>query len=230
MKKLVFTESSGLVFAQFAPYTVPLMKRYAEKIGADFLYDEKERKLKFPLYGKYKVYDLLDEYDRIIFLDIDILVRPDSPDLFFLVPEGRFGAFCEGSWCNDAELVARFEYLKMIADTYRLDISDFEITRDYFNAGMFVIDKSHKHLFEMPVDHPVMSAITSEQNLLNIRLKQSRAKTYHLPICFNAMPWQWSRWYIDDNYFIHHAGGKPAERVKNIARDYEYIKNVHLMD
>ncbi len=223
-KNLVFTETSGLVFGEFAPYTVPLMKSYADKIGADFLYDQKERKLKFPLFGKYKIFDLLEEYDRILFLDIDILIRPDSPDLFELVPTDHFAAFCEGAWCTDAELTARQSYINKIANTYNIDCSNFDMTCDYFNAGMFLVDKNHKPVFEMPVDNDVMSEVTSEQNLINLRVKSMGIKTYHLPICFNSMPWQWSRWYIHDSYFIHHANGKPIERVAALAKDCDYIK------
>jgi lipopolysaccharide biosynthesis glycosyltransferase len=225
MKKLVFTETSGLVFSQFAQHTIPWMKKYADKIGADFLYDEKEKKLKYPLFGKYKVYDLLEEYDRILFLDIDILIRPDSPDIFELTPEDKFAAFCEGSWSNDQELLARLVYLKNIADAYGIDFSNFDMTFDYFNAGVFVASKCHKEIFSMPEENPIMSQITSEQNLLNLRLKSGGFKAYHLPICFNSMPWQWSRWYLNDSYFIHHAGGKPFDRVKAIEKDVKYLKS-----
>lgn len=224
MKKLIFTEASGFVFSRFAELTVPLMKSYAQRIGADFIYQEKERKSKYPLYGKYEVFNLLNEYDRVLFLDVDIIVRPDSPDIFSIVPQGNFAAFQEGAWCDDNELLARKELLQKIANAHNIEILDFDMTKNYFNAGVFLVDKKHKDLFLMPNENPIMSEITSEQNLLNLRLFYSKNKTYHLPMCFNSMPFRWSRWYIEDSYFIHYAGTPTDIRFKTINQDIEYIK------
>jgi lipopolysaccharide biosynthesis glycosyltransferase len=224
-KNLIFTEASGFVFSRFSELSVPLMKNYAHKTGADFIYNEKDRKTKYPLFGKYQIFDLFDQYDRILFLDIDILVRPDSPNIFEIVPDKKFAALAEGSLCDDGELLARKELLDKIALAYKLEASSFDITKNYFNAGVFLAEKSHKNLFSMPLENSIMSEITSEQNLLNLRLIHSNAKTYHLPMCFNYMPFRWSRWYLDDGYFIHYAGMPTDIRFQTMKEDINYIIN-----
>lgn len=223
-RTLIFTETSGYVYSQFASLTVPLMRAYAARVGADFLYDHQELKAKYPLFRKYKVGELLAEYDRVLFLDIDILVRPDSPNLFGIVPSGHFAAFNEGAWCEEMELEARQWHIAAVTRAYNLEFN-LNMALDYFNAGVFLADRQHVNLFEMPPENPVMSEVVSEQSLLNIRIKADNVKTYHLPICFNSMPRWWSRWYLHDSYFIHHAGGPVSDRLETVARDLRYIQS-----
>lgn len=218
-KNLVFTETSGFAFAQLAEISVPFMENYARKVGADFLCDSKEKKLKYPLFGKYKVHDLLDEYDRVLFLDVDILIRPDSPNLFEIVPENSYAAFMEGGWCSEEELRIRLNLLKKLADVYDISVPDLDMAKEYFNAGVFLASKQHGFLFELPPENPIMNQMVSEQNLLNIRLKKENCKIYHLPICFNSMPWKWSRWYIKEDYFIHYAGMEIENRIVMMRKD-----------
>lgn len=222
-RKLIFTQSSGFVYSQYTEYTVPLMKRYAEKIGADLLHDHLDKKPKYPLFGKFKVGDLLGEWDRVLFLDCDILVRPDSPDIFGIVPEGRFAALNEGSWCGSGDIEPRRDLLDKAATAFGISTTDFDMTTGYFNGGVFMADRVHKDLFDMPSDNKFMEEVTAEQNVINLRLAQKGHKTYSLPLCFNAMPWRWSTHYIDDNYFIHYAGMKPAMRMHFIEDGYRHI-------
>ena len=57
----------------------PTLKAYAERIGAEFvvLSDEDAARHSTPHWAKLKLGDLLNRYDRIIYLDTDILVRED---------------------------------------------------------------------------------------------------------------------------------------------------------
>jgi lipopolysaccharide biosynthesis glycosyltransferase len=222
---LVCTETSGFVYSQYLPFTMPLMQAYAARIGADFVHELSERKRKYPLFGKFCVGKLLEKYDRILFLDCDILVRPDAPDIFAIVPDHRFAALNEGSWCNAEELMARQERLERAAQAFSLPLNDFDMTRHYFNGGVFLACREHQYLFNMPSEHPFMSEVTAEQNVLNLRLRAGGYPTYNLPSCFNAMPWRWSARYVDDNWFIHYAGMKSSERAQRIAEDLRYLQN-----
>lgn len=44
-----------------------------------------------PHYEKFQIYNLLKEYDRIIYVDIDVIINETCPDLFQIVPEKDFG-------------------------------------------------------------------------------------------------------------------------------------------
>jgi lipopolysaccharide biosynthesis glycosyltransferase len=221
---LIFTQSSGIEFNAFCEYTVPLMQAYADNVGADFRYEKSEERTEYPLFDKYKMYDLLNTNDRILFLDCDILVRSDAPNLFNLVPEGHFAALNEGSQLDDLEkLRIRATQLYEAGAAFGYNASHIDVSSRYFNAGVMLVDKSHRDLFKMPEPNAYMSANMTEQSLLNLRLHATKTKTYSLPLCFNCMPRWWSTVYWEDNYFIHYAGIKHGLRYDAIMRDYDRI-------
>lgn len=84
LKKTIFTLNVDGYAPEITEFTYPLIKRYADKIGADF-YIIKERKFpKFPpVYEKMQIYDLGRQMknDWNIYIDSDALVHPDMFDV-----------------------------------------------------------------------------------------------------------------------------------------------------
>ena len=69
-----------------AAITHPTLEAYAERIGAKFI-----------VLGKSEIHKLLQyDYERIILVDSDLIIRPDTPSLFDVVPEGWVGAYNYG--------------------------------------------------------------------------------------------------------------------------------------
>lgn len=62
--------------------TYPYMRKYAEKIGADFIIINQR---KFPHLSpnmeKFQLYEIGENYDWTIFIDADALIHPNCPDL-----------------------------------------------------------------------------------------------------------------------------------------------------
>ena len=74
--------------------THPLIRKYAEKINADFiLIDTKKVGSSHPIHEKFQIYDILNIYARIIYLDTDIVIKNECPNLFDIVPEEKLGVF-----------------------------------------------------------------------------------------------------------------------------------------
>lgn len=84
MKKTVFTLNVDNYAPEITALTYPLMKQYADKIGAD-LYIIKDRKFPDfpPVYEKLQIYELAQkmENDWNIYIDSDALVHPDLMDI-----------------------------------------------------------------------------------------------------------------------------------------------------
>ena len=76
MKKAIMTIAVG--DDPMFEYTIRTIRKYAEKVGADFILKDKVEKitsLSFvanAMMIKFQVSDLLKKYDRILFLDADI--------------------------------------------------------------------------------------------------------------------------------------------------------------
>lgn len=62
--------------------TYPYMRKYAEKIGADFVIMN-ERKFPYlsPNMEKFQLYEISANYDWTIFIDADALIHPNCPDV-----------------------------------------------------------------------------------------------------------------------------------------------------
>lgn len=81
MKKTVFT----LIVDGFAPkltaITLPLIERYAAKIGANFhIIGERLHPDMPPVYEKIQIYELGKSNDWNIYIDADAVIHPDMPD------------------------------------------------------------------------------------------------------------------------------------------------------
>jgi len=88
VKKCVYTLNINNYAPKITSITLPLMKQYAEKIGADF-YVIKDRKFPEmpPVYEKFQIYSLADEHksDWNLFFDLDALIHPDMYDVTVLL-------------------------------------------------------------------------------------------------------------------------------------------------
>ena len=90
MKSAIITICIGEKYEQLALLTHPTIQAYADKIGAEFIViKDRIYPAEVPVgYEKLRLGKYLETYDRIIFLDTDLIVRPDTPNLFDFVPEG----------------------------------------------------------------------------------------------------------------------------------------------
>src|SRR5262245_19021173 len=101
MKRAVVTIACGEEHAKMAAITQPTMRAYADKLGADFIVWTNFEGHIVPAYKKLDLGGLLDQYDRLLYLDNDVLVRDDAPDIIEVVPEDCLGLFEEGQYVVD---------------------------------------------------------------------------------------------------------------------------------
>jgi hypothetical protein len=175
-KHLVLTIAVGDTYKQIAHFTHPTLRAYAERIGADFMAID-ESNSSSPHWEKFQIYDLLNQYERIIYLDTDVLVRDDCPDLFDVVPASHLGVFNEAPF-TEARATSLFEVCK----EYDVKLPDWD--GKYFNTGVMVISRVHKYLFKKP-DKEAFSFY--EQGYLNMKIAQDKIWTQELRYQYNRM-------------------------------------------
>lgn len=82
MKKVVYSLSVNGYAPEITEKTFPLMREYANKIGAEFKIITKRKYGDYPpVYEKIQLYELSQENDWTIYLDADTLIHPDFPDV-----------------------------------------------------------------------------------------------------------------------------------------------------
>lgn len=89
---------------------------------------------------KFQIGPLLDVYQRILYLDADILVSPTCPDLFSMVPEKTLGIVPDPAgpqmWKRDEEMAR----MQAAFGTLESPIPP------YFNAGVLILSRTHREL------------------------------------------------------------------------------------
>ena len=130
----------------FWRWTHRIMQRYGRRLGADFIRIDRHLRRHDHTLGyrleKLQIYELLGTYDRILFLDGDIVIRPDCPDLFAQTPRHTLGVSCEGRW------YAREAVFRMAADFY--GVAGNVDAAEWFNTGMMVVSREQRELFAWP--------------------------------------------------------------------------------
>ena len=208
---VVVTLTYGERYRQMGEITHPTMRAYADRIGAEFLVWRDIGTHEIPAYQKLELYHLLEHFERALFLDTDILVRPDAPDLFQLVPPEMIGAFEEGRYCE--RRIPMFEYMTKTGFPTR------PWDGKYYNTGVLVVSRAHREMFA-----PVSSEIDClyEQSHLNTKIADLGIPVHALHYKLNRMPcmdltgegsWH-NRKGKDllaeedrfDSYFLHYAG------------------------
>lgn len=140
-KLAVVTLVTNPEWEELAKVTLPSQRHYADRLGADFVVMDR-RIYPHPQYDKWQVIDLFPRYDRLIFLDADMIVRPDCPDLFVIVPPEHVG--------GENELLSypdQGQHLELFCR--RLGTPPLPCPY-YLNSGVFVASACHRQLFREP--------------------------------------------------------------------------------
>jgi len=164
----------------------PLMKKYAEKIDADYIAIT-ERKYQ-SLHGfnthyldVLQVYDLCKGYERVLYLDADILVNPVAPDIFDIADPSKVAVVenIEG-WEESKErmqhIMGKIEWKRPYWEEGVLVIPNKYI--DYYNIANYKIE----HLKE--IDKKIVDV---DQALLNYVFERDKVPLQYLDDKWNGI-------------------------------------------
>jgi hypothetical protein len=196
---LVLTLAIGFEAQQLYSLSSNSIQAYAQKIGADFA-DINQHQLSDrlipPHYNKLIIGDYLEIYDRILYVDCDLIISATTPNIFDFVPDSAIGVV------NESEFSDRTSYINAV----KQDLGDIPAWQtDYFNTGVMVISKTHRQLFTHPTKFFI--DIFYEQTYFNW---QARKLGYE--ICYIDPKFNWTQCQQGDlplynsAYITHFAG------------------------
>ena len=170
--------------------TKPSLEKYCSRTKSDLIIID-EPKLNIadnieiknhPYYGKYnylrfeknQVYDLFETYDKVLRLDVDIVINPYAPNYFKL--EDYFFYMTE-------EEPDRSDEIKSI----KRDLGEVKgWSKTYFNSGVVLASKRHKEVFNIAdIDFNLELGMFKEQNVLNWKVRKLNIATKNLGRNFN---------------------------------------------
>ena len=174
-------------FTQIVARSRPTHEAYAKQLGIDYrILTSRCWPEISVLYEKFQIWRLFEyeKYDRILFVDADVLIRPDTCDLFDLVPEGKLGVFNEGF---EKDLHARWilELMVLGGGKPRGWVWDGW----YVNTGVMILDRIHRDIFKDKPVGPQAHFRWGDQGYVNWYLQtHGGIPLYRLPKELNWMP------------------------------------------
>jgi hypothetical protein len=176
------------------------MARYALRIGADLLTIHQRRLghvSRFPHVEKFNVRDYLDRYDRVLFLDSDVFIKPTAPNIFDICGE-----------TNKLYILDQVDHLDGYPDVKNwhdychafLRSKSPAMPRIYYNTGVMLMSRQHQGIFDTQgyFDGPAW-----EQEFLIYRIVQRGDAVAKLPWEFNTILRYSTAAHKEQAHFLH---------------------------
>jgi hypothetical protein len=221
-KRLVVTRADDNV-SDWSAISHPIIKEYAKRCNADFLILNDETVHPFSHFRILKCYDLLEEYDRILSIDTDVLIMPNCPNIFDVVPEDSIGTVLEDKG-------SRLQHRRQVISDAQKQFGDVGWREGYLNTGVFVVSREHREIFNISKDRMWMG-FGEDDVTLGLKIKELGYKIFELDPYYNFMSlWteNWCGLKKADAYIVHYAGHgfyPNIPRVQQLKQDWELIYN-----
>lgn len=185
-------------FDELSKISFTLAKNYAKKIGVDYvLITDPYINYIHPTYERFRLFEessWTDEYDNVLYLDSDVFIFQDSPDIFEMYPDLDKFKVCT-HW-----------------DVVRYRIAD----DGGFNAGVFMLNRYSRNQMLPYLKYRLDVPLKSHDNAVLVHcVKSSEVKIQYMDAKFNAKN--------DGPWFCHVWGSgkrkKPNMRCITIAKE-----------
>ena len=204
-KRLVVTRCDSKA-KELADMTHPIITCYCKIWKADFkiIGDEEGDTGDFEKnhYRIFKVADYLDEYDRVLVIDSDVVIMPGCPNPFDIVDPEKIGSIYE-------DVGSRREQRRQIINAIQEKFGDVGWKTGYINTGVLVVSKKHKKIFQK-IDHQLWTGFGYDDALIGFNIHTWGFEVQELSFKFNHMSMFSEPWNDNANrfssYIIHYAG------------------------
>jgi hypothetical protein len=216
-KRAVVTVAVGEKARSLLRVTGPYMQAYADRLGADFVVLDQPCHPDWPMSGKFAIGRTLDHYERIAYVDVDVLLRPGCIDLFEQCGPDEFGAVNELGFMRS---IPAATHLIEDYQIYRVQMGFARLpeVEQYINAGIMIVPRAYKDLL-LPPTRPTRTLHCDEQHHTNARIQDSGLP----PIKLLDRRANWQLWTDKDfraapDDAILHFSGQVVDRLPLIKR------------
>lgn len=170
---------------------------YAKRCGADYIELRGDQHEQWPMSNKYRLYQVTSKYDKTLYVDCDVIIKPQASNIFDSTPDDKISIIDEYSEIeNDRDWIR--EEKRAIANYFNIKYVDNDIM---FNAGVMVIPRSLCEYYKEPTK-PYPKYWCFDQNYLCLTLPEK---------FLNLLDLKWNKEYIHksfnqtnkDAFFLH---------------------------
>jgi hypothetical protein len=227
MKKAVITRADDNI-KEMTDITLPVMKKYAESMNCDFIIlDHNPPFLTLdnkPHYRILKVYDLFEEYDRILHFDADMLINKNCPNIFEIVPEDMIGVIFEDKGSRQNDRRYKIQNVQRVWGNVDWSVG-------YTNSGTLLLSKQHRNVF---LSHNGQYWLDEGSGDIHIsyNIHKYGFNIYELEYKWNHMTMfsePWNNYANRFNSYVIHYGGRGIfdnnvqSKIEQIRKDYDTI-------
>lgn len=182
---------------------LPSIQRYADRTRAKIIELNYQPLKSYQIGNKWLCTELVDSFNQVLYLDCDIWIQDEAPDLFARVPSGKFAAY------DELEHINRDQASQRILELAKSVGSSMPAVTMALNGGVMLFDSNSAKLYGQP-EVPVRKTHTLDQDLLTVRLAESESQWERLNERYNWIFFRRDFWEgIRDAWFIHLAGARP---------------------
>ncbi|MDX2164274.1 MAG: glycosyltransferase [Gammaproteobacteria bacterium] len=239
MKKAIFAIMIGQDPSY--PFVYQSFKKYADRVDADlictttFNYGHLGQSRGFSFcrsawLEKTHIKTLLEKYDRVLYLDADILITPNAPDIFSVYPDtNTIYMLNEGLYSDREKQISQISALLPLENGWP---RNEEQKPYYYNGGVMLMSKdanlfNHVDMDEFLSLHGKVSLY--DQTYFSYLIAKHNLKAESIDIKFNRMDIFGHENYREKSYFIHYAGGgyctNSKLRYRTVIDDYMKLYN-----
>lgn len=206
---------------------------YAEKCGADYIELEGDQHPDWPMANKYRVHKVAKTYKKTLYLDCDVVVKPEVPNIFDETPDDKISACCDFSlfkkW-GDTHWITREQEIivhKMFDQKHpNMHNGQFKASA-MLNGGVMVIPQECADLYQQPEkEYPRQWCF--DQHYLSLTIPQDRLypldpKWNNRTVSpanrkeYNVSTEFWEQ--LEDCYFIHVNGLSSDKYMEKMRMD-----------
>jgi len=129
------------------------------------------------------VYNLLEQYDKVMWLDDTNVISPFAPNLFNVVPENKIGALVIPRDCGLNDSLHDFKFLLKHRSVAIKDV--------YYNTGVMVIPKIYRNIFNFESvlkDSDLFQSPYPTQCWQNYLMNTHNCDVFDISCMYNMMP------------------------------------------
>lgn len=207
-KLAVCTIVIGEAAEQLAEYTLPRIRKYADRINADLIVIDKCNYPQWPMANKFAIGSVVKNYDRTYYVDIDVWIRDKCPNVFETFEDHTVWVHQDANYLDRGHLEE---------DTHRLSRPGIEL--DCWNTGVVLQAREHWDIWTPPTKMQFTSH-TCEQSSVELAIKDKNYKVGLWTPLWNNQYWTgqlfWNSFY--DANVIHLSGIKNPTRIPILER------------
>lgn len=209
---LVVTLATGAKTMDLLEITGPRMQAYADQCGADYRVILDDMSKGYPLANKFRLATLASKYERVLFLDADVWVKPGIPSIFNH-PPGAVYIHADAGHHPASRQAAEGE---MIRTCDEQQIKRFDARM--LNSGVVLFDSEQSHIWSAP-RLPLGKRHIAEQMTVEANIVHSGVSQVDL-----EPRWNWQYYFkdftdgIDAAYIIHLAACPHEERIYRLKK------------